>query len=209
MFYLLIVIFIVAIDYKGFRPSGDAYITLTRTDYLRDNLRKLENFTLLGLPVKATPKVLEADRPPRSRGEKGRTEAVARGAHTGDGLKGNFPNTERNVVIWGLPGRLDPSHIEEALRDFKLGRTPKGRHTILKVPLYVMPFVSWRQGFLISQLMKDQRTNFRCIHASWLQWHLSQKPIAWCGVYISNTGITRENIKSTHEFSFDDSDFVV
>jgi len=152
LFYLLIVVFVVAINYKGFRPSGDAYIALTRTDYMRDNLRKLENFTLLGLPVKATPKVLEADRPPRSRGEKGRTEAVARGAHTGDGLKGNFPNTERNVIIWGLPGRLDPSSIEESLRDFKLGRTAKGRHTILKVPLYVMPFVSWSKSSLIPLL---------------------------------------------------------
>ncbi|KAF8061588.1 hypothetical protein FPV67DRAFT_286852 [Lyophyllum atratum] len=93
----------VEMHYFRFRPSGRALITLTRHEFLRDNLRALEKLTLCGIPIKAYPaNSREGGSLPRSRGSKGRAEAAGRGVINGTGPQGNFPNVERNCSYLGF-----------------------------------------------------------------------------------------------------------
>ncbi|KAG5647204.1 hypothetical protein DXG03_001163 [Asterophora parasitica] len=160
----------VEIDYNRFRPSGRALITLTRPEYLRDNLRELQKFTLCGIPVRSNGVHISdgvAERP-RSRGNKGRAQAAERGAITGNGLHGHFPNAHRNVVMWGLPGRLEPKDLENALHDFKLAKSQKGEMTIVKVAIPHDRFSMFSRFLVTMSSVSEARRLVRQFHmTSW------------------------------------------
>jgi hypothetical protein len=127
------------VDYDRFLPSGRALITLTGPDFLRDNLRLLERFTIAGEPVSAEPKIVEESRP-RTRGTKGRAEAEERGVATGNGPHaGLLQNTGKTVVIWGFPGKMTAGMALPYFHEFKVAKSKKETHRIQKIPLYVFP----------------------------------------------------------------------
>lgn len=154
----------VELDYYRFRPSGKALITLTRHEFLRDNLRALEKLTLCGIPVKAQAIDFQEGGLPRSRGSKGRAEASARGAIQGNGPRGNFPNTERNVVIWGLPGKLSTQELEDKLRGFTLARTQKGHATIVKLEPPEDRFTMFSRFVITMTSVSEARRLVRQLH---------------------------------------------
>ncbi|GLB35418.1 hypothetical protein LshimejAT787_0209830 [Lyophyllum shimeji] len=163
----------VELDYFRFRPSGKALITLTRHEFLRDNLRALERLTICGIPIKAQAVDFQEGGLPRTRGSKGRAEASARGAIQGNGPRGNFPNTERNVVIWGLPGKLDPQELEEKLRDFKLARTQKGHATIVKLDIPEDRFTMFSRFVVTMASVSEARRLVRQLHMT--EWPNAKK----------------------------------
>lgn len=121
---------LVAIIYRGFRPTDRALLTLVHNSYLRQNLKALEKLTLVGLPVDSEPVLLSSseaqESQARQRGSKGRADAAQRGAITGDGPNGGVPNNGKNVVVWGLPPRIHSDIFQELLTGFKLAELDQG-----------------------------------------------------------------------------------
>jgi len=124
----------VAVDYHRFSPTGRAYLTLTNSDYLRPNLTALQKSHISTFPIKAMSSSPPNNGPPsRMRGAKGRTEAVNRGIITGNGPHGGMLNPSRNVVIWGLPGRLTRAQLRDFLKDCNVPDTDESRMEIVKL----------------------------------------------------------------------------
>ncbi|KAF5386888.1 hypothetical protein D9615_001895 [Tricholomella constricta] len=166
----------VELDYFRFRPTGRAFITLTRHEFLRDNLRELGKLTLCGIPIKsAAVNSKDVDGRQRTRGSKGRAEAIARGAIQGTGPRGQFPNAERNVVMWGLPGRLESNELEAALHGFKLARSAKGQATIVKIPLPEDRFSMYSRFLVTMASVSEARRLVRNFHLT--EWVNSGKQL--------------------------------
>jgi hypothetical protein len=71
--------------------------------------------------------------PGRSRGAKGRENAMNRGVITGNGPDAGVRERGKNVVVWGLPGRLTPEDLREYLKGFRLAGSTSGEHDIIKI----------------------------------------------------------------------------
>lgn len=94
-------------------PTGGAHLTLTSPDVLNQNLKALHNTSISSLPISAASSPPpQINVPRRTRGAQGRAEAAERGLITGDGPRGGVKNTGKNVVIWGLPGKLTPEGLK-------------------------------------------------------------------------------------------------
>lgn len=124
----------VAIDYSRFLPTGRAYLTLTHPDLLRRNLTALQNATVAGISVTAqsAPPPSQST-PPRTRGVKGRSEAAERGLITGNGPRGGIVNPGRNVVVWGLPGKMTTGELRDYLRGMGFSWVGPGKEEIVKL----------------------------------------------------------------------------
>lgn len=122
-----------AIDYERFEPTGNAFITLTTPDVLNFNLKCLENVTITSLPITAASSDPPVGIPVRGRGAKGRGEATERGVLTGDGPRAGLLSSGKNVVIWGLPGKLTNEGLKGFLQNFKLAGTEGGKKEFLRV----------------------------------------------------------------------------
>jgi len=59
-------------------------------------------------------------------------EAAERGLISGNGPRGGVVNEGRNVVLWGLPGRLTPEGLKGLLQNFKLAGTEGGKMEFVK-----------------------------------------------------------------------------
>lgn len=150
---------------------------------MRDNLRVLEKFEIAGLPISAAPTTSPLHTPTRTRGNKGRAEAIDRGVAIGTGPGGKFPNKTRNVVVGGLPGKMTIGQFEARLKDFEISRS-RGEATILKIPLYVTLVIEQFIFLIFPAIHKDQRTNLACMPVLWSRCRRSQKPTVWCGISI-------------------------
>ncbi|KAF8631438.1 hypothetical protein AX17_005115 [Amanita inopinata Kibby_2008] len=140
----------VALLYDHFRPTGTALISLTRQEFLRNNLRMLQGIAMAGIPLEAEPRLLDdADTvPARTRGVKGREEAARRGALNGNGPQAGLPNGDRTVTVWGFPGKTEPAAVEFIVRDFKLARSGNGKASIFKIQVPAEEF-SMHSRFVI------------------------------------------------------------
>ncbi|KIL68603.1 hypothetical protein M378DRAFT_158426 [Amanita muscaria Koide BX008] len=127
----------VALVFNHFRPTGTALISLTRPEYLKNNLKMLGSASIASKLLKFEPRLLDdADTAlPRSRGAKGREEAATRGAMKGNGAHAGITNGERTVTIWGFPGKTDVPAVEFILRSFDLARNKDGKASAYKVML--------------------------------------------------------------------------
>jgi len=123
----------VAIDYHRFVPTGRAFLTLATPDVLDLNLRALENASISSLPIFSVSSPPPAPVPRRTRGAQGRMEAAERGLITGNGPGGGVVNEGKNVVLWGLPGRLTPEALKGFLHNFKLAGTEGGKKEFAKI----------------------------------------------------------------------------
>jgi len=64
----------------------------------------------------------------------GRQEAANRGLLTGNGPDGGLASNGKNVIMWGLPGKLEPAYLKSYLKRFTLsGKT--GEEEITKLEL--------------------------------------------------------------------------
>jgi hypothetical protein len=56
----------------------------------------------------------------RMRGSFGRQEAANKGLVDGNGPNGGTSGNGKNVIMWGLPGKLPPDGLRNYLRAFRL-----------------------------------------------------------------------------------------
>lgn len=73
------------------------------------------------------------DIPGRSRGAKGREDAMKRGVITGNGPDAGVRERGKNVVLWGLPGKLASEALREHLKKFRLAGSASGEEDIIKL----------------------------------------------------------------------------
>jgi len=109
----------VFMDYNRFHPTGTAYLSLSSTSSMLRNLRMLNKAKMSSLPLYATavPNPFSIG---RMRGSAGRKEASNKGLVTGNGPNGGTSGHGKNVIMWGLPGRLPPDGLRNYLRAFRL-----------------------------------------------------------------------------------------
>ncbi|KAG6865026.1 hypothetical protein C0991_005572 [Blastosporella zonata] len=126
----------VQLEYKAFRPTGKAVITMTRPEFVQENLRHLKPLSICGTRVQSVAQYgVESANAPRMRGVRGLEQAVERGVIDGNGLDGNFPNVTRNVVLWGLPGKTTAEEVGRAMGssgEYKPG-TKNGKPIVIKI----------------------------------------------------------------------------
>jgi hypothetical protein len=51
----------------------------------------------------------------------------------GNGLHAGIRGPGRNVVVWGLPGRLTEENFRELLRNYKLAGSEGGKQEVFRV----------------------------------------------------------------------------
>lgn len=149
----------VQIDYKAFRPSGKAMLTVENPEHLAGNLRALQSLFICG--VKVRPVAHYSPESWMSRPEDPEEEV------TGNGPEGNFPHVERSVVIWGLPGKTAVHDVAMALSGFKVEQK-EGKPIIAKLPMCVNSFLRVETGFILispsSKAARELYTVFAICH---------------------------------------------
>lgn len=128
-------VFTDALIYSRFKPTGTALVTLKRPDFLRENLRLLDNISISGTLLKARPAVFDDPSAafPRGRGAKGREDAAARGVLDGNGPHAGIGNNGKNVMVWGFPGKTEKLAVKYIVRDFDLARNNDGEFKVFKI----------------------------------------------------------------------------
>ena len=121
--------FPVQLAYHRFLPVSRAHITFSDPSFVQHALNLLNRCHLAGHRIQA----FSIPTPPspqeqRSRGDVGRIEAIQRGIIRGNGPSAGVKADGRDVVLWGLPGMLEPFALQGYLRRMKLVETgPDGR----------------------------------------------------------------------------------
>ncbi|KII88588.1 hypothetical protein PLICRDRAFT_110952, partial [Plicaturopsis crispa FD-325 SS-3] len=124
----------VMLDYNRFAPTGRAYFTVTHPDFLRPCIKALQNASVSSIPITAQSAPSPNDAPPtRTRGAKGRAEAVQRSIITGNGPNGGIWGNEKCVVMWGLPGKLEADALKKHLADFTLASSEGGQREVIRL----------------------------------------------------------------------------
>ncbi|KAF9651512.1 hypothetical protein BDM02DRAFT_3110627 [Thelephora ganbajun] len=118
-------------DYDRFRPTGTAYLSLSSPNSMTRNLRMLNKATMASLSLRATavPNPFSVG---RTRGTVGRKEAANKGLVDGNGPNGGTSGQGKNVIMWGLPGKLPPDGLRNYLRTFQLSET-SSQESIVKI----------------------------------------------------------------------------
>jgi hypothetical protein len=112
----------VVLDYQRFEPRGRAYLTLMRADYMVPALLAFKNVSMSSIPIKAFPSPAYKE-PPRTRGVDGRERAAERGVLQGNGPRAGLGASGRNVVLWGLPGKLTPEGLRSMMVAWELAES--------------------------------------------------------------------------------------
>lgn len=158
----------VAVEYDRFSPTGDALITLTGPDFLRDSLRLLERLTIAGTPVSAKQKIVIEGRQ-RTRGTKGRAEAEERGLIGGNGPHaGSLTKTGRMAVIWGFPGKMTADVVSQHFKDFKMERSGRDKVSVRRVPLPNDAFSMFSRFVVTLESVSEAHRLVRDVHMTYL-----------------------------------------
>ncbi|KAG6845732.1 hypothetical protein H0H87_004998 [Tephrocybe sp. NHM501043] len=160
----------VQIDYKAFRPSGKAIITMSRPEFVPGNLHSLKPFTVCGHELHAVAQYAsEPSNAPRTRGIRGLTQAVERGIINGNGPDGSFANIERSVVLWGLPGKTTAEEVGRALlADFKPEKK-NGKPVVIKLERIDGKFTLFSRFVVTMSSVSEARRLARAWHLTpWL-----------------------------------------
>ncbi|TFY72389.1 hypothetical protein EVG20_g612 [Dentipellis fragilis] len=110
----------VGLDYKRFWSTGGAYVSLASQEAQRFALRAMRNVTFFTKTVTSAETPAPQGPPPRTRGVKGRENAATRGAITGTGERGGIWETEKSVILAGLPGKANVNEVRGMLKGYKL-----------------------------------------------------------------------------------------
>lgn len=121
----------VSMDYDRFRPTGTAYLTLSSQTSMPRNLRTLNKASMSTLRLHATA-VPNPFSTGRTRGLVGREQAANKGLINGNGPNGGTSGHGKNVIVWGLPGKLPPDGLRNYLRAFRLSDA-SGQESIVKI----------------------------------------------------------------------------
>lgn len=115
-------------------PTGSAWLTLNNTEHVRQAVRNLNGTMIAGHTIIANPAEdpLDGVLYHRARGLKGRQEAENRGL-TGDGPSGGLTQSGKNVVLYGLPGRMSGEAVGYYLKGYKIAGATKTSKPITKV----------------------------------------------------------------------------
>ena len=117
-------------DYRRFQATGAAYLTLSSPTSITRNLRILNSATMSSLPLQA--RTIQNLSYGRMRGSTGRQEAVDKGLVNGNGPNGGTSGNGKNVIMWGLPGKLPPDGLRNYLKAFRLS-DEAGQEGIVKI----------------------------------------------------------------------------
>ncbi|TDL24812.1 hypothetical protein BD410DRAFT_62505 [Rickenella mellea] len=114
----------VQLQYHRFMPDGRAIVTLTHPKFFHHAIDALTNSTISAVRIepRQKPATLEEMTPNRLRGARGRAEAAERGILDGTGPGAGISAKGKEVVMWGLPGRLATSALVSYLQSKKLVR---------------------------------------------------------------------------------------
>lgn len=109
----------VSLIYKRFSPTGQAILTFTTADLVREALRTAKKITFTGREeIGASMTVDPQFSAQRQRGVKGRIDALNRGL-LGSGPSAGFP-TGRTVTLTGFPGKMTLPNFIPYVEGFQL-----------------------------------------------------------------------------------------
>lgn len=122
----------VSLIYKRFTPTGQAVLTLTTADLVREALRAARKITFTGREeIGAFVTVDPQFTPQRQRGVKGRVDALNRGL-LGSGPSAGFP-ARRTVTVTGFPGKMLLENFMPYVEGFQLANDRKA--SVMQAPL--------------------------------------------------------------------------
>jgi len=114
------------INYARFVPSGDAYLEMSNPGSTEHALQVVKNSTISGVVLDAG--IHGPPHIPRTRGSQGRQEAADRAVLDGDGPGGGVHSNGKDVVLYGLPGKLGDRELQAYLWRLKIvGENLEGR----------------------------------------------------------------------------------
>jgi hypothetical protein len=90
--------------------------------------------------------------------------------------------TGRNVVVWGLPGRLPANTLRSMLRNYKLAGSGSAGQEVFKIEKSISAFLSSNHADSPDFTGLDH--NFHYFRDSWFVWIRYQRHIDLCGDYI-------------------------
>lgn len=128
---------IASLNYRRFSPTQEGFIVLNNPGHANPALKALRENVVGGFRVTTTSvPSLNDNTPIRSRGRRGRDEAMERGIITGDGPNAGITDRGKSVVIYGLPGKMTAESLRSYLKTFKFG-SEDGTQSIMKIPVCV------------------------------------------------------------------------
>ncbi|CCM02401.1 uncharacterized protein FIBRA_04499 [Fibroporia radiculosa] len=162
----------VAIDYHRFTPTGRAWLTITSPNFAQNTAKSLNRSMLGASTIASHPADPSAKtRPPfRTRGTKGRLEAAERGLVMGMGPDGGVSNQGRNVVIYGMPGKMTPESLREYLKSFKLAGSEGGQKEIIKLEVPEVQRVTFISRYFVrTSSISEAHRLVRRVHMTFFQ----------------------------------------
>ncbi|CAE6433245.1 unnamed protein product [Rhizoctonia solani] len=127
----------VHLDYRNFIPSGRAWVGFTNPEKTEQALQVLRDSVIAGHTIRAQKtdeqNLVDAGLPPRTRGFRGRAEAQERGLASGNGPDAKLINRQKNVYMWGLPGRTLGPELVKLLDPYGLRVTAEEPRPIQKL----------------------------------------------------------------------------
>lgn len=122
-----------AIVYKHFLPTGRAVLSFTRPEFVPAAVKALDKAFLGGKPLSANASDNPVAQRQRTRGVKGSLEAAQRGIIAGNGPDGGVTGGSKNVVLYGLPGKMTADSLAWNLRNFQLAGSERGKPVVIKI----------------------------------------------------------------------------
>ncbi|CAE6528558.1 unnamed protein product [Rhizoctonia solani] len=131
----------VHLDYRNFIPSGRAWVGFNNPERTERALHILRDSVIAGHTIRAQKtdeqNLVDAGLPPRTRGPRGRAEAQERGLTSGNGPDAKLINRQKNVYMWGLPGRTLGPELTKLFDPYGLRVTAEEPRPIQKLERYV------------------------------------------------------------------------
>ncbi|CAE6425998.1 unnamed protein product [Rhizoctonia solani] len=131
----------VHLDYRNFIPSGRAWVAFSNPERTEQALQILRGSVIAGHTIRAQKtdeqNLVNAGLPPRTRGPRGRAEAQERGLASGNGPDAKLINRQKNVYMWGLPGRTLGSELTKLFDPYELRVTAEEPRAIQKLERHV------------------------------------------------------------------------
>ncbi|KAF8710680.1 hypothetical protein RHS03_02153, partial [Rhizoctonia solani] len=127
----------VHLDYRNFIPSGRAWVGFTNSDKTEQAVQVLRGSVIAGYTIRAQKtdeqNLVNAGLPPRTRGPRGRAQAQERGLASGNGPDAKLIKRQKNVYMWGLPGRMLEPELAKIFEPYGLRVTDEEPRSIQKL----------------------------------------------------------------------------
>lgn len=132
--------FIVDLQYKHFRPTGKAIVTMTLPDFTDSAVAACKRLPFRGYELEAMP-IVDPASPAPTPGDVSSKSFNRYKESLGDGLSaGVIPG--KTVTLSGFNGRTTTDAVRHLVSNFKL-RKAKDLAPVQRVPMYVFLYSSW------------------------------------------------------------------